>query len=175
MPSQFHSVPQLVVLNAKIWSPHMPMPGANAVAISGGRITAVGRSDEILSLATAETLTIDAAGRFLVPGFNDAHVHLLHAGFCASGIDFRDTRDEEDFLARLRAYAQGLPPGKWILHGLWNHEAWPSGQYPTRHLLDRATGDHPTFLHRIDGHVAVANTLALLKAGITRDTPDPPG
>jgi predicted amidohydrolase YtcJ len=165
----------LVILNAKVHTVDVTRPDAQAVAICGERIARVGTNDEVRRLAGAGTRTIDAGGRLLVPGFNDAHVHLVSGAEELVGVDLRPATDEQDFARRLGAYAARLPKGRWIQGGYWDHEAWPSRTLPTHALLDRVTPEHPVFVQRLDGHMGVANALAMKLAGITRDTKAPDG
>jgi predicted amidohydrolase YtcJ len=133
--------------------------------------------DEALLAATVgpATRVIELRGRLVLPGFNDAHVHFLEGGFGLLSVDLRPARDQADFARRLGEHARTLPAGTWILQGNWDHEAWPSQALPTRHLVDASTPEHPVFVSRLDGHMALANSLALRLAGITRHTPDPEG
>src|SRR5690606_34578848 len=118
---------------------------------------------------------IDAGGRLVLPGFNDAHVHFMDGGQGLSSVDLRDAQSQQEFARRIAAFAEGLEPGEWILNGNWDHENWSPNDLPTRQLIDAATPGNPVFVQRLDGHMALANSLALDLAGITRDTPDPPG
>jgi predicted amidohydrolase YtcJ len=102
-------------------------------------------------------------------------VHFLDGGFSLLSVDLRDARDEPDLARRLGAHAATLPPGTWILNGNWDHEAWPTQALPTRSTIDAVTPQHPVFVNRLDGHMALANSLALRLAGVTRDTRDPDG
>jgi len=165
----------LVILNASVWTGDPDRPEAQAVAVRAGRILAVGRDDEIRALVGPATHLIDAGGRRLVPGFNDAHVHLVPAGLDLSAPDFRRAKDERHFVSMLAEHVASRETHAWITRGRWDHESWPGRRPPTRELIDPVSPDNPVFLSRIDGHVAVANSLALRRAGITRETPDPPG
>ena len=150
-------------------------PRASAIAIQGERVMAVGSDAEVGALRGPRTRVVDLAGRLLVPGFNDSHVHFLRGGFGLLSVDLRGSRDEEDMARRVGEYARTLPKGTWIQEGNWDHEAWPSKRLPTRRSLDAVTPDHPVLVSRLDGHMALANSLALRLAGITRDTQDPDG
>ncbi|PYR90124.1 MAG: amidohydrolase [Acidobacteria bacterium] len=165
----------LVIVNAKVHTVDAARPSAEAVAVCGERIARVGTNDEVRRLADAGTRTIDARGRLLVPGFNDAHVHLVSGAEELIGIDLRPAIDEQDFARRLGEYAAGLPKGRWIRGGYWDHEAWPTKTLPTHVLLDRVTPEHPVFVQRLDGHMGVANALAMKLAVIARDTRAPEG
>ena len=167
--------PALVLTNGKIWTGSQAQPQAEAVACLNGRIVAVGSSAEVLRSAGPRTEVIDLGGKLVVPGFNDAHVHFYDGGSDLSGVQLRDAKSEAEFRERIRRFAAQLPKGRWILGGEWDHENWTPARLPTRQLIDEAAGDHPVFVSRLDGHMALANSLALKLAGITRDTPDPPG
>lgn len=165
----------LVILDAKVCTMDPARPLAEAVAVRGDRIAAVGTSREIRRLATSNTWVIDARGRLVLPGFNDAHLHFAQGGFALLGADLRPAVDEHDFARRLARRVASVPKGRWITGGNWDHEAWPSRRLPTRQLVDPVTPDHPVMLRRIDAHISLANTVALRLADIGRDTPDPPG
>jgi predicted amidohydrolase YtcJ len=165
----------LLLTNGRVWTGNQAQPQAEAVACLDGRIVAVGSSADIRRFAGPKTEIVDLAGKLVVPGFNDAHVHFYDGGANLSGVQLRDARSEDEFRERIRRFAATLPKGRWILGGDWDHENWSPARLPTRQLIDEAAGDHPVFVNRLDGHMSLANTLALKLAGITRDTPDPPG
>jgi predicted amidohydrolase YtcJ len=163
----------LAVVNAKIWTGEDSEPWAEALAASGERIVAVGSNDEIKNLGQAELL-IDAGGQLLVPGFIDCHVHFISGGFGLSSVQLRDAKTPEEFAARIGAFAQIVPPGTWITAGGWDHELW-GGELPQRDWIDELTPDHPVFVSRLDGHMALANTAAMRAAGVERSVEDVPG
>ena len=165
----------LIIVNAAIHTMDQGQPLAEAVAISGNRIIAVGTTKEIRKLAGAKTRVIDAQGQLVLPGFNDAHVHFLSGGFQLSSVDLRDASSQQEFAERIRAFADKLPPGRWITGGDWDHERWPDAKLPTKELIDRFTPNTPVFVNRLDGHMALANSLALKLANVARQTLDPPG
>ncbi|MFE0512131.1 amidohydrolase [Streptomyces sp. NPDC058964] len=144
---------------------------ASAVAVTGDRITAVGH-DEVRELAGSGTEVVDLAGRLLLPGFQDAHVHPVPAGLELAQCDLTGARTAEETLAAVRAYAAAHPEREWILGGGWSMEAFEGGT-PTRELLDAVVPDRPVYLPNRDHHGAWVNSRALELAGITRDTPDP--
>ncbi|HZM50577.1 MAG TPA: amidohydrolase [Vicinamibacteria bacterium] len=150
-------------------------PLATAIAMKDGRVAAVGSDAEVQAWVGPETRVIHLRGRLVVPGFNDAHVHFLSGGFGLLSVDLRDARDEQDFVRRIAAHVRTLPKGTWIQEGNWDHETWPSKTLPTRALIDAVTPDHPVFVQRLDGHMALANSLALRLAGVTRESRDPEG
>ncbi len=165
----------LVLLHGKIWTGDAARPEAQAVACLNGRIIAVGTDEEVGKRAGAGTEVIDLKGRRVTPGFNDSHVHFLQGGQALSGVQLRDARSEAEFRERIGAYAAKLPKGRWITRGEWDHENWSPARLPTRQLVDPVTGDHPMFVERLDGHMGLANSLALKLAGVDRHTDDPPG
>jgi hypothetical protein len=167
--------PDLVIVNAAVHTMDEVRPTAGAVAIVGNRIAAIGSTAEIRALAGPRTRVIDAGGRLVLPGFNDAHVHFLTGGFSLANVHLRLASSPEDLAQRLGDYAGKLPKGRWILGGDWDHENWPGAPLPTKEMIDAATPDHPVFVNRLDGHMALANSLALKLAGVTKDTKDPAG
>ena len=164
----------LVLRGGRVWMGKGLAEGA-AIAIRGDRVLAVGDESLIRSVTGSATKLIELGGRLVVPGFNDAHVHFLDGGFGLLSVDLRPARDEADFAKRIGDYAKTLPRGSWILQGNWDHEAWPTKALPTRRSIDSVTPDNPVYVSRLDGHMALANSLAMKLAGITRDTKDPDG
>ncbi len=150
-------------------------PHANAVAVIGSRIVAVGGNEEIRRWVGPATLVVDLHGRLVVPGFNDAHVHFYQGGDALASVQLRSARSREEFRDRIAAFAAHLPPGRWVLNGAWDHENWSPVRLPTRQLIDAVTPGHPVWVWRLDGHMGLANSQALKLAGIDRNTPDPPG
>lgn len=167
--------PDLLIVNAAVRTLDPAQPQAEALAVFGNRIVAVGRSAELRALAGPNTRVIDAAGRSVLPGFNDAHVHWLSGGFALTNVDLRDAATPAEFTRRIGDFAKTLPKGRWILGGDWDHEKFPAAPLPTKDWIDAVTPDHPVFVSRTDGHMALANSLALRLAKITKDTPEPPG
>jgi hypothetical protein len=169
----------LVIVNARARSMDRQLPEGAAVAVRGNRIAAFGTDAEVRRLIGARTRVVDAGGATVLPGFNDAHVHFLSGGFQLSSVDLRDAPTPQEFAARIRRFAEKLPKGRWVTGGDWDHERWPevngSAPLPTKELIDAFTADRPVFVSRLDGHMALANSYALRLAGVTRDTPDPPG
>ena len=151
------------------------MPRAQAIAVRGERIIAVGSDAEIEKLKGKRTQVVDLGGHFVMPGFNDAHVHLANAGFEKLHVELAGVRSLAEMQQRIAASAKTTPAGEWITGRGWDHTLWPDRKLPTRHDLDAVTGDHAAIFTRVDGHISVANSAALKFAGITRSTPDPPG
>ena len=165
----------LVLVNGKIWTVNDKQAEVEAVAVLGNRIAAIGSTEEIRKWVGANTKVIDLQGKRVTPGFNDSHVHFLDGGMGLASVQLRDARTPEEFRDRIRDFAAKLPKGRWILNGNWDHENWTPPALPTRRLIDAVTPDNPVFINRLDGHMCLANSLALKLAGVTRETPDPPG
>jgi predicted amidohydrolase YtcJ len=165
----------LVIINAHVRTMDEGRPEAEAVAVIGNRIVAVGSTAEIKRLVGPNTRVVDAGGRLVLPGFNDAHVHFISGGFQLANIDLRNAATPQEFAERIRRFSEKLPKGRWITGGDWDHERWPGAPLPTKELIDPFTPDRPVFVNRLDGHMALANSYVLKLAGITRATPDPPG
>jgi len=165
----------LVVANAKVWTVDPARPRAEAVAIVGERIAALGTAAEIDAWRGPATKVIDARGRFVMPGFNDAHIHLIEGGMQLDNVDLKDAASLEEFARRIGERAAATPKGEWILGGNWDEQGWMPAVLPTKALIDPVTPDTPVFVGRYDLHMGLANSVALTLAGITAKTPDPPG
>jgi predicted amidohydrolase YtcJ len=148
---------------------------AKAMAVKGDRILAVGDETDILKRKGPDTTVIDLQGHFVMPGFNDAHMHLTEAGFKKLTVDLTGSRSLDDFRDRIRARVATAAPTEWITGSGWDETIWPGKELPTRWDIDEVAADHPVFLVRIDGHVAVANTMALTQAHVTLASKDPEG
>jgi predicted amidohydrolase YtcJ len=146
-----------------------------AIALGGHKIVAVGDDATILRLKQASTKLVDLKGAFVMPGFNDAHVHLASAGQTKLSVDLNGCTSLSDLLRRVGVAANQALPGQWLLGGGWDHTLWVNQTLPTRQDLDRVTAGHPALFDRVDGHIAVANSAALRIAGVTRQTPNPAG
>jgi len=152
-----------------------PPERVRALGILGDRIVITGSNDTVLACSSARTNKIDLHGAFVMPGFNDAHAHIAFAGQQRLSLNLDGVTSLADMQSRIAAYVKTLQPGEWILGGGWDHTKWPSKTLPSRQDLDSVTGDHPAFLERVDGHIAIVNTAALKAAGIDDTTPDPAG
>jgi predicted amidohydrolase YtcJ len=164
-----------VILNAHVWTVDDARPEAQAVAIAGERILRVGTNEEVRGLAGPRTKVVDAAGRLVLPGFQDNHVHFLMGGSQVGQLDLRDASTPEEFGRRIADYAKTRPAGEWIQGGNWDHDKLPGGRLPTAEMIDRYVSDRPVFVSRFDGHMAVANTAALRAGGVSAATVDPEG
>jgi predicted amidohydrolase YtcJ len=165
----------LILLNGKIWTENPAQPQAEAIALSGGRVAAVGTSAEIRRLAGPDSQVIDLKGRRVVPGFNDAHVHFLSGGSALSGVQLTDAGSPAELRRRMADYAGKLPRGAWIRDGNWDETLWTPAALPTHQLIDDVTRDNPVMVWRVDGHAVLVNAVAMKLAGIDRSTRDVAG
>lgn len=164
----------LVVTNASVWTGNPAQPAAAAVAVIGDRIVDVGGAEDIDRWRGVNTAVLDAEGRRLVPGFNDALVQFVAGGMELDSVDLKDAETNAEFARRINERAKSKP-GEWILGGHWDERRWPGAALPTRAAIDEVTNSSPVFVVRYDGRMALANAAALGRAGITEGTPDPPG
>ncbi|HYM25197.1 MAG TPA: amidohydrolase family protein [Vicinamibacterales bacterium] len=162
----------LIVTHARIWTGDPAQPEASAFAVFGDRIVDVGSVRAIDAWRGENTRVVDAEGRRVVPGFNDAHVHVADAGTALEQIDLTDAADAAEILRRISERARAAP-GEWIAGGRWN-SALPPDALPARAAIDDATNGTPVFVTDAAGRRALVNAAALGRAGITEQTPDPP-
>lgn len=160
----------LVVINANVRTMDKTNPKAQAIAVKGRKIFFVGSNDEVKKFIASNTKTIDANGKLVIPGFNDSHVHFMDGGAGLSSVDLRDAKTPEEFVKRIAEFAKKIPKGRWILNGNWDHENWTPANLPTAAMIDAVTPDNPVFINRLDGHMALANSLALKLANVTKET-----
>jgi predicted amidohydrolase YtcJ len=185
LSAQKHETADFIFIHGDIYTgavlPYMPgakspLPQrAQAIAVKDGRILAIGTNEEIRKLHTGKTKTIDLGNHFVMPGLNDAHVHLAEAGREKLSVDLVGVKSLDEMLARIAARTKIAAPGEWITGGGWDHTKWPAQKLPTRQDLDRVTAGHPAYFDRVDGHIAVANTAAITAAGVTARTVPPAG
>jgi len=155
----------LAIVNGVVWTGNPSAPRAEAVLLAGDRIVAVGTNAAIRSLAVADTRIIDARGGTVAPGFIDSHVHFLTAGLNLASVQLRDAKTPAEFIARIRNFAATIQPGTWITGGDWDHQNW-GGELPERAWIDSVTPNNPVWINRLDGHMALANTAALVAARV---------
>jgi predicted amidohydrolase YtcJ len=144
---------------------------AESFAIQGDSIIAIGTQEAIKKYIGKNTKTINAQGRFVVPGFIDAHVHLLMGGNSLLNVELRDANTKEIFSERITSFAKTLQKGSWIVEGNWDHTLW-GGELPNKEWIDNGTPNNPVAIYRLDGHMILANSAALKIAGIDQNTPD---
>jgi predicted amidohydrolase YtcJ len=167
-----HPVADRIYMNAKIWTGDSSNPEAKAIAVKDSLIVYVG--NDYQPWVGSQTELRDLQGKMLVPGFIDNHTHFLDGGYFLANINLRDVKSKENFISVFRHYTDSAKGNSWIKGGNWDHEAW-GGQLPRREWIDSISGQHPVFITRYDGHMGLANSIALKLAGITKNTPDPPG
>ncbi len=168
-------VADLLIVNARIWTGVPAQPEVEAVAIAGGRVAAIGTTAELMAWRGPSTRVIDAAGARVMPGFNDSHVHFMGGGLQLDNVDLRQAPTPQAFARLIAERAQKTPAGEWVLGGDWDDQLWDPPVLPGRQLIDPVSPATPVFVNRFDGHMAVANSVALKLAGVTAATPDPPG
>jgi predicted amidohydrolase YtcJ len=163
----------LAILNARVWTANPRQPWATAVAVSGDRILSVGSSAEIAKLAKAfpNARVVDANGAMIAPGFIDSHVHFITGGFRLASVQLRDAKTPQEFAKRIKDYAATVAPGTWITGGDWDHQQW-GGELPTHAWIDSVAPNNPVWVSRLDGHMALANSVALKAANVTKATAD---
>jgi predicted amidohydrolase YtcJ len=165
----------LVLTGGIVWTGDADRPVVEAVALRNGRIVHAGSAGEVRRLTGPRTRVIELDGRLVVPGIADAHTHFMAGGFQLASVDLRDAATPEEFVRRVRDFAATLPPGRWITGGDWDHENWQDAPLPRSSWIDSVSARNPVLISRLDGHMALANTLALGLAGVDRTTPVPAG
>jgi len=165
----------LIVTNANVWTVDAAQPRADAVAIVGDRIVAVGTATIVDTWRTPDTRVIDARGRTVIPGFNDSHIHLMDGGRQLDDLDLKNATSAEEFVRRIGERAAATPKGEWVLGGNWDEQGWSPPTLPSKDWIDKVTGDTPVFLGRYDLHMSLVNSAALRMAGVTAETPVPVG
>jgi hypothetical protein len=165
----------LILTGGKIWTENPTQPEAEAIAVSGGKIVAVGTVADLDGLRGRNTRVVRLDGRRVVPGFNDAHVHFYYGGSSLTSVQLRSAKSREELRDRIAKFARGIPKGEWILLGEWDPQAWNSPELPTHELIDAVTPDNPVFVNRVDAHTMLANSLAMKLAGVDRNTANMPG
>ena len=165
----------IVLYNGHIYTMDPRQPKAQAVALRGSRIAALGTDEEVRPLLASSGSSVDLAGRTVLPGFIDSHVHFVLFALNLQRIDLTGAASKAEALERVKARAQATPPGDWILGGGWDRNLWEETVCPTKEDLDAVVPRHPVALDSKDVHTMWLNSLALQQAGITSETPDPPG
>ena len=173
--AQSRPAADLIIIKAKVWTVDKSRPTAQAVAVLGDRIVAVGSNADVEAWRGPATKVIDAGGKLLLPGFNDSHVHFVSGGLQLEQVQLNDVTSKEEFVSRIGERAKQTPKDEWMLGGDWDETKWTPPQLPTKELIDPVTGDTPVFLSRYDGHMALANSAALRLAGVTAQTAEPAG
>jgi predicted amidohydrolase YtcJ len=175
VPAQSKPAADLIITNAKIWTVDKARPQAEALAVLGERIVAVGSAADVDAWHGPQTKVLDAHGKLLLPGFNDAHVHFVDGGSHLQEVQLKDAASPEEFAHRIGERARTTPKGEWITGGDWDEQKWSPPNLPTKELVDPVTPATPVWVNRYDGHESLANSVALRLANITAKTADPPG
>lgn len=165
----------VVITNANVRTMDAKRTIAHSIAMLNGKIISIGSDTDTRPLIGKATRVIDAGGKLVLPGFNDAHVHFMETGAQLSSVDLRTSKTPREFVERIKAFAAKLPKGRWILGGNWDHENWKPNDLPTAAMIDAVTPDNPVFVDRLDGHMALANSLAMNVAHVSKDTKDVSG
>lgn len=163
-----------VYVRGSIWTGDAQIPHAVALAVRGDRIIAVGSQADVQPLITRRTEIVDLGGARILPGLIDNHTHFIDGGLSLRSVQLRDVASRGEFARRIADAAAKAEPEEWILYGSWDHELW-GGELPHREWIDKAAGTVPVFVYRYDGHMALANTVALQRAGIGERTANPTG
>jgi predicted amidohydrolase YtcJ len=165
---------ELIITNANIWTGNQNHPSAQAMAVSGDSILAIGSTKEIEKFKGFNTRVEDMQGAFVTPGFIDSHVHLMTGGRSLLSVDLRGAKTPNEFSLKVAAFAATQAPNEWIYEGNWDHTLW-GGELPKKEWIDDYTPKNPCALFRLDWHMLLANSAALKFAGIDRNTPNPEG
>jgi len=161
-------------INGKIYTVDNNRPVAEAVIVNGNKIIFAGNNSGAKKFIDNETEMINLQGKLLLPGFIDGHTHFINGGFYLLGLNLRQAGSIAEFKKLLKEYVN-THKGKWITGGSWDHQAWEIKELPVKEMIDPFTQETPVFIERFDKHLALANSLALKLAGITKYTPDPAG
>ncbi len=167
--------PADLVVYGRIWTGDSARPWAGGVAVAGDTVSAVGDSAEIARLVRPDTRVLSNGDGLVSPGFMDGHLHFIDGGFQLASVDLRPANAKTEFIERLQAFVSERQPGEWIVGGDWDHERWPGTPLPDRSWIDSVTPNNPVLLYRLDGHMALANSVAMRQARIDRNTADIPG
>jgi predicted amidohydrolase YtcJ len=165
----------LIVTPCRVWTVDAANPEAEAIAVLGDRIVAVGTAQQVDAWRGDTTKVIDGRGRRVVPGFNDSHVHFLSGGQQLESVDLRDAPTPDEFAQRIARHAEKFLAKEWVTGGNWDDQRFSPRKLPTKELIDPVTAETPVFVNRLDGHMGLANSLALRLAGIDAQTPEPAG
>ena len=158
----------LIVTNGRVWTAEVQSPWAEALAVRAGRLVLVGTTAEALALKGPKTEVVDAAGRLVLPGFNDAHIHLVEGALSLDEVDLIEDQSLEAVQKRIKAFAAADPKSPWVRGHGWLYGSFPGG-LPTKAQLDAVVSDRPAYMECYDGHSGWANSKALALAGITKD------
>ena len=157
-----------MIIEGRVWTADTDKPWADAVAIAGEKIIAVGSREDVAKYRGDDTRMVDAGDGLVVPGMCDSHIHLIDGGLRLSGVQLRDAATREEFVRRIGEFAKKQEPGTWITGGDWDHTLW-GGELPSRDWIDAVTPNNPVWINRLDGHMALANSAAMRAAKVDDD------
>lgn len=160
-----------IIYNAEIWTGNEAAISADAMAIKGDRILDIGTKEDLLKYQSSNTIMMDAEGKFITPGFIDAHIHFMRSGEMLLNVQLRDAKSPEEFTQRIADFAKNLTDDSWITGGSWDHTQW-GGEMPHKSWIDSVTPEIPVVVMRMDGHMLLANSAAMEVAGIDKNTAD---
>jgi predicted amidohydrolase YtcJ len=166
---------ETVIVNARIYTVNAKQPWAEALAIRGDKILAVGSAKDMTAYRGASTKVVDAQGKLVLPGFTDCHIHFMEGSLGLTRVDLNGTKSVAEIQKRVKEYAVAHPQAEWIEGMGWLYSTFGAVALPDKKFLDEVVPDRPVYLQAYDGHSSWANSKALARAGITRETPDPPG
>ena len=166
---------ETVIVNARIYTVNAKQPWAEALAIRGDKILAVGSAKDIAAYRGASTKVVDAQGKLVLPGFTDCHIHFMEGSLGLTRVDLNGAKSVAEIQKRVKEYAVAHPKAEWIEGMGWLYSTFGAVALPDKKFLDEVVPDRPVYLQAYDGHSSWANSKALALAGITRETPDPPG
>lgn len=169
-----HDVADLILKNGVIFTSDASLPFAHSMAVSNGRVLRLGNHSFVQELADSRTQELDLGGKVVVPGFIDSHVHFISGGLQMMQVKLRGVNEKDEFIRRIKDAVQSTEQGSWILGGGWNNDLW-GGDLPAASWIDDVTPNNPVWLSRMDGHMGLANSVALMLAGISNLTDDPKG
>uniref|UniRef100_A0A453GP25 Amidohydrolase 3 domain-containing protein n=1 Tax=Aegilops tauschii subsp. strangulata TaxID=200361 RepID=A0A453GP25_AEGTS len=164
----------MILANATIYTADPARPFAAAMAVRAGRVLRVGTYDSLKEFKGRDTYELNLSGNVVLPGFIDSHVHLIDGGLQLARVPLRGVRSKDEFISRVKGAVRDKHPGEWVRGGGWNNDFW-GGEIPTAAWLDDISPDNPVWLSRMDGHMGLANSLAMKIAGIDKNTNDPVG
>ncbi|XP_018818071.1 protein LONG AFTER FAR-RED 3 isoform X2 [Juglans regia] len=174
IPSPSSPVADLVLTNAVIFTSDDSLPFADSMAVRNGRILRIGNYSFVKEVAGYGTKHLHLGGKVVVPGFVDSHVHLIFGGLQIMRVDLRGVNQQDEFVRRVKEAAMNAKEGSWILGGGWNNDLW-GGEFPVASWVDHITPYNPVWLSRMDGHMGLANSVALKLSGISNLSEDPEG
>jgi predicted amidohydrolase YtcJ len=166
---------ETVIVNARIYTVNAKQPWAEALAIRGDKILAVGSAKDIAAYRGASTKVVDAQGKLVLPGFTDCHIHFMEGSLGLTRVDLNGTNSVAEIQKRVKEYAVAHPKAEWIEGMGWLYSTFGAVALPDKKFLDEVVPDRPVYLQAYDGHSSWANSKALALAGITGETADPPG